>query len=157
MENKKIYKERDFAYAYSSFGIRFLAYIIDMIIVSALFTIIKFFIPLGEDVKFMGLGILASLNIIISLAYFTITSLITRGQSLGKIITGLRVVSLDGFDLSNSQILIREIAGRYVQNKLIFLYALALFTPKKQTLIDLFTDTAVVREDAYRDLYAKEI
>lgn len=157
MENKKIYKERDFAYAYSSFGIRFLAYIIDMIIVSALFTIIKFFIPLGEDVKFMGLGILASLNIIISLAYFTITSLITRGQSLGKIITGLRVVSLDGFDLSNSQILIREIAGRYIQNKLIFLYTLALFTPKKQTLIDLFTDTAVVREDAYRDLYAKEI
>ena len=157
MENKKIYKERDFAYAYSSFGIRLLAYIIDMMIVSALFTIIKFFIPLGEDVKFMGLGIYASLNIIISLAYFTITSLITRGQSLGKMITGLRVVSLDGFDLSNSQILIREIAGRYVQNKLIFLYGLALFTPKKQTLIDLFTDTAVVREDAYRDLYAKEI
>ena len=37
MENKKIYKERDFAYAYSSFGIRLLAYIIDMMIVSALF------------------------------------------------------------------------------------------------------------------------
>ena len=157
MENKQIYKERDFAYAYSSFGIRLLAYIIDMVIVSSLFTIIKFFIPLGADAKFMGFGILASLNIIISLAYFTITSLITRGQSLGKMITGLRVVSLDGLDLSNSQILIREIAGRYVQNKLIFLYVLALFTPKKQTLIDLFTDTAVVKEDAYRDLYAKEI
>lgn len=156
MEDKKVFEERDFTYAYSSFGLRLLAYIIDMMVVSALFGIIKFILPIDPDVKILGLGLIEALHTLICIIYFTILSLITRGQSLGKIITGLRVVSVGG-NLSTSQILIREIAGRYIQNKFIFLYALALVTPKKQSFIDLFTDTAVVKEVAYRDLYAKEI
>lgn len=157
MEDKRVFEERDFTYAYSSFGLRFLAYIIDMMVVSALFAIIKFILPIDSEAEILGLGLMEALHTLIGLIYFTILSLITRGQSLGKIITGLRVVSVGGEDLSTSQILIREIAGRYIQNKFIFLYGLALFTQKKQSFIDLFTDTAVVKEQAYRDLYAKEI
>lgn len=67
------------------------------------------------------------------------------------------MVSVGGGNLSTSQILIREIAGRYIQNKFIFLYALALVTPKKQSFIDLFTDTSVVKEDAFKALYTEEI
>lgn len=157
MEDKKVFEERDFTYAYSSFGLRLLAYIIDMMVVSAFFAIIKFILPVDPEAEILGLGLMKALHTLIGLIYFTILSLITRGQSLGKIITGLRVVSVSGGDLSTSQILIREIAGRYIQNKFIFLYGLALVTPKKQSFIDLFTDTAVVKEQAYRDLYAKEI
>lgn len=157
MEDKKVFEERDFTYAYSSFGLRLLAYIIDMMVVSAFFAIIKFILPIDPEAEILGLGLMEALHTLIGLIYFTILSLITRGQSLGKIITGLRVVSVSGGDLSTSQILIREIAGRYIQNKFIFLYGLALVTPKKQSFIDLFTDTAVVKEQAYRDLYAKEI
>ncbi|WP_311481848.1 RDD family protein [uncultured Anaerococcus sp.] len=157
MEDKIVFQEKDFAYAYSSFGIRLLAYIIDMIIVGSLYTIGKYILPISDGAKILGLDLIETLYTIISIAYFTIVSLITRGQTLGKMITGLRVVSVDDRKLSTSQILIREIAGRYIQNKFIFLYALALVTPKKQSFIDLFIDTAVVKENAYRDLYAKEI
>lgn len=157
MEDKKVFKERDFAYAYSSFGLRFLAYIIDMMVISAIFSIGKFIFPIDPEAKVLGLELTNVIYTIVSLAYFTILSLITRGQSLGKIITGLRVVSVGGGNLSTSQILIREIAGRYIQNKFIFLYALALVTPKKQSFIDLFTDTSVVKEDAFKALYTEEI
>ena len=157
MEDKKVFEERDFAYAYSSFGLRFLAYIIDMMVISAIFSIGKFIFPIDPEAKVLGLVLTDVIYTIVSLAYFTILSLITRGQSLGKIITGLRVVSVGGGNLSTSQILIREIAGRYIQNKFIFLYALALVTPKKQSFIDLFTDTSVVKEDAFKALYTEEI
>ncbi len=157
MEDKKVFKERDFAYAYSSFGLRFLAYLIDMMVISAIFSIGKFIFPIDPEAKVLGLELTNVIYTIVSLAYFTILSLITRGQSLGKIITGLRVVSVGGGNLSTSQILIREIAGRYIQNKFIFLYALALVTPKKQSFIDLFTDTSVVKEDAFKALYTEEI
>lgn len=157
MEDKKVFKERDFAYAYSSFGLRFLAYIIDMMVISAIFSIGKFIFPIDPEAKVLGLELTNVIYTIVSLAYFTILSLITRGQSLGKIITGIRVVSVGGGNLSTSQILIREIAGRYIQNKFVFLYALALVTPKKQSFIDLFTDTSVVKEDAFKALYTEEI
>ena len=134
MEDKKVFVERDFAYAYSSFGLRFLAYIIDMMVISAIFSIGKFIFPIDPEAKVLGLVLADVIYTIVSLAYFTILSLITRGQSLGKIITGLRVVSVGGGNLSTSQILIREIAGRYIQNKFIFLYALALVTPKNKVL-----------------------
>ena len=152
MEDKKVFVERDFAYAYSSFGLRFLAYIIDMMVISAIFSIGKFIFPIDPEAKVLGLVLADVIYTIVSLAYFTILSLITRGQSLGKIITGLRVVSVGGGNLSTSQILIREIAGRYIQNKFIFLYALALVTPKKQSFIDLFTDTSVVKAVSYTHL-----
>lgn len=155
MEDKKVFEERDFAYAYSSFGLRFLAYLIDMMVISAIFSIGKFIFPIDPEAKVLGLELTNVIYTIVSLAYFTILSLITRGQSLGKIITGIRVVSVGGENLSTSQILIREIAGRYIQNKFVFLYALALVTPKKQSFIDLFTDTSVVKEDAFKALYTE--
>lgn len=157
MEDKKVFEEKDFAYAYSSFGLRFLAYMIDMMVISAIVSIGKFIFPIDPEAKVLGLVLADVIYTIVSLGYFTILSLITRGQSLGKIITGLRVVSVGGGNLSTSQILIREIAGRYIQNKFIFLYALALVTPKKQSFIDLFTDTSVVKEDAFKALYTEEI
>ena len=156
MEDRKIFDQKDFKYAYSSFGLRFLAYIIDMMVISAIFTIVKSFFASDISLGFFGLDFFTSLKTIISLGYFTITSLITGGQSLGKIITGLRVVSIDGEKLSTSQILIREIAGRYMQNKFMVLYLFALFTPKKQSFIDLFVDTTVVKESAVHELYGYE-
>ena len=93
------------------------------------------------------------LSWLVTLGYFTIASLVSKGQSLGKIIVGIRVVSLSSDKLDLVQILIREIAGRFIQNTLMLIYILPIFTPKNQGLIDFFVDTAVVKEDAFRDLY----
>ena len=159
MENREIltnsqeFKERNYAHAYAPFGTRAIAFIIDMAIVSALNKIISGLIGFDPNLSFYGIAMTDILSWAITLGYFTLASLITKGQSLGKIITGIRVVSLTSDKLDLGQILIREIAGRFIQNTIILVYLLPIFTPKKQGLIDFFVDTAVVKEDAFIDLY----
>ena len=159
MENREIltnsqeFKERNYAHAYAPFGTRAIAFIIDMAIVSALNKIISGLIGFDPNLSFYGIAMTDILSWAITLGYFTLASLITKGQSLGKIITGIRVVSLTSDKLDLGQILIREIAGRFIQNTIILVYLLPIFTPKKQGLIDFFVDTAVVKEDAFIDLH----
>ena len=148
--------ERDYKHAYASFGLRAFAFIIDMIIASAIANIILAFKLVSPDLVVFNISVTEILRSLVTVLYFTIASLITKGQSIGKIIAGLRVVSLNSDKLSISQILIREICGRYIQNKVFLLYILPIFTPKNQGLIDFFVDTAVVKEEAIRDLYGKE-
>ena len=108
---------------------------------------------LTPELSFYGFAMTDILSWAVTLGYFTLASLITKGQSLGKMITGIRVVSLTSDKLDLGQILIREIAGRFIQNTIMLVYLLPICTPKKQGLIDFFVDTAVVKEDAFRDLY----
>lgn len=156
INNTGEFVERDYKHAYASFGLRAFAFIIDMIVVSAINNIIRGFNLIDPGLMIYNISLINILSGLVTVAYFTIASLITKGQSLGKIITGLRVVSLSSDKLSVSQILIREICGRFIQNKLFLLYILPIFTPKNQGLIDFFVDTAVVKEDAVYDLYGKE-
>lgn len=159
MENREVlinneeFKERNYAHAYASFGTRAIAFIIDMMVVGGLNKIITGIIGLDPELSFYGFAMTDILSWAITLGYFTLASLITKGQSLGKMITGIRVVSLTSDKLDLGQILIREIAGRFIQNTIMLVYLLSIFTPKKQGLIDFFVDTAVVKEDAFRDLY----
>ena len=124
--------EKDYKHAYASFGLRALAFIIDMLIAGAINNIIMGFGLVSQEQMFYNISVANIQASLVTLAYFTIASLITNGQSLGKMITGLRVVSL------------------------FILYILPIFTPKNQGLIDFFVDTAVVKEEAVRDLYGKE-
>lgn len=153
--NTKNFKERDYKHAYASYGIRVLAFIIDMAVVGAINTIIKNLGLIDPDLRFFNLAMTDIVKTLVTILYFTLLGLITRGQSLGKLITGIKVISLISDDLTASQIIIRETAGRFVQNKLFIIYLLPLFTPKNQGLIDFFVDTAVVKENALRDLYGK--
>lgn len=156
INNTEEFVERDYKHAYASFGLRAFAFIIDMLVVGAINNIIRGFNLIDPDLMVYNISLIKIVASLVTLAYFTIASLITKGQSLGKIMTGLRVVSLSSEKLTVSQILIREICGRYIQNKLFLLYILPIFTPKNQGLIDFFVDTAVVKEEAIRDLYGKE-
>lgn len=156
VDQREEFIEIDYKHAYASFGLRALAFIVDMLIVGAINNIISSFNLIDPDLMFYNISLIKVQSSLVTLAYFTIASLITKGQSIGKIMTGLRVVSLSSDKLKVSQILIREICGRYIQNKLFILYILPIFTPKNQNLIDFFVDTAVVKEEACRDLYGKE-
>lgn len=144
--------EKDYKHAYASLGQRLVAFIIDMLVAGALYKLISFFLPLDMTRDFFGISLGDLVKVLVTLGYFTILGIVTRGQSLGKMAMGIRVVSLRG-DLGLSQIILRETCGRYVQNKFIILYIFALFTGKNQTLFDSFFDTAVVREEAMKDLY----
>lgn len=157
MENKEVlnnkFLERDYAHAYASFGLRAFAFIVDMLVIGALNKIIINVLGIDLDYEIYGIEMAEILRCIVTILYFVIISLVTKGQTLGKMIVGIRVVSLTTDKLDLGQILVREIAGRIIQNTIMILYLLPIFTPKNQSLIDFFVDTAVVKDDAFIDLY----
>lgn len=158
MENKEVlnnnkFLERDYAHAYASFGLRSFAFIVDMLVIGAIYKILINVLGIDLDYEIYGIEMAEILRWIVTILYFVIISLVTKGQSLGKMIVGIRVVSLTSDKLDLGQILIREIAGRFIQNTIMILYLLPIFTPKNQSLIDFFVDTAVVKDDAFIDLY----
>ena len=157
MENKEVlnnkFLERDYAHAYASFGLRAFAFIVDMLVIGAINKILINVLGIDLDYEIYGIEMAEILRWIVTILYFVIISLVTKGQSLGKMIVGIRVVSLTSDKLDLGQILIREIAGRFIQNTIMILYLLPIFTPKNQSLIDFFVDTAVVKDDAFIDLY----
>lgn len=157
MENKEVlnnkFLERDYAHAYASFGLRAFAFIVDMLVIGAINKILINVLGIDLDYEIYGIEMAEILRWIVTILYFVIISFVTKGQSLGKMIVGIRVVSLTSDKLDLGQILIREIAGRLIQNTIMILYFLPIFTPKNQSLIDFFVDTAVVKDDAFIDLY----
>ena len=157
MENKEVlnnkFLERDYAHAYASFGLRAFAFIVDMLVIGAINKILINVLGIDLDYEIYGIEMAEILRWIVTILYFVIISLVTKGQTLGKMIVGIRVVSLTSDKLDIGQILIREIAGRLIQNTIMILYLLPIFTPKNQSLIDFFVDTAVVKDDAFIDLY----
>lgn len=157
MENKEVlnnkFLERDYAHAYASFGLRAFAFIVDMLVIGAINKILINVLGIDLDYEIYGIEMAEILRWIVTILYFVIISLVTKGQTLGKMIAGIRVVSLTSDKLDLGQILVREIAGRIIQNTIMILYLLPIFTPKNQSLIDFFVDTAVVKDDAFIDLY----
>lgn len=157
MENKEVlnnkFLERDYAHAYASFGLRAFSFIVDMLVIGAINKILINVLGIDLDYEIYGIEMAEILRWIVTILYFVIISLVTKGQTLGKMIVGIRVVSLTSDKLDLGQILIREIAGRIIQNTIMILYLLPIFTPKNQSLIDFFVDTAVVKDDAFIDLY----
>ena len=131
----------------AGFWIRFLAFCFDSIIASCLG---KIFIDgplnllnISLDSKYYLL-----LLTLVTILYFSISNLATGGQSLGKMVFGLKVVRMDGKPLDFFTIFIREFVGRFIHSFsfLNLLYVITGFTKYKQNLSDFFADTTVVDE-----------
>ena len=60
-----------------------------------------------------------------------------------------KVISLKEEKLDWATIIFREFIGRYISKTIVILYLVAAFTPKKQALHDLFSDTLVIHEKVY--------
>lgn len=86
------------------------------------------------------------LRILIYCSYFTLTTLWFNGQTPGKMLFGLRVVSTSSPRLTVETIMIREFFGRIIFYYAAWIMVLLVFTDKKQHLIDLLTDTVVIQE-----------
>lgn len=135
-------------YFYAGFWIRVLSFLVDLICITSittifvtnLFTIFQwnkgklFFSP------YMLLGVL------IYLSYFIFLTKFNHGQTIGKMIFGLRVVSFQEKELSWSTILIREGVCRFILKYPLLMvgYLPAAFTQNKQHVGDFFSDTSVV-------------
>ncbi len=123
---------------FAGFWMRFFAYSLDLIIIGSLQRILLFFLEDG--------AIKAGISLAIYLAYFVLMTKLNRGQTLGKMAFGLRVVSFNEENLSWTSVMVRELFGRYLQKIFLVMYILIVFTPKNQHVIDLLVDTAVISE-----------
>lgn len=123
-------------YIYTGFFIRLFAFTVDIIIIGALQRML--FVLLDD-------GILkTSLSLLVYLAYFILMTKLNHGQTLGKMIFGIKVICLNEENLSWNTVIVREGFGRYIQKTIWILYVLVAFTRHKQHVADILTDTSVV-------------
>ncbi|HSX39578.1 MAG TPA: RDD family protein [Candidatus Saccharimonadales bacterium] len=129
------------AVQYASFGVRFLALFIDVIII----TIVKVVIVqlMGGDKAPEGIGALLWL---VGAAYMVVLTSI-KGQTLGKMALKIRVQREDnGANLSFIEAILREVVGKFASGIVLGLgYLWVIWDPKKQGWHDKIAKSVVVK------------
>lgn len=100
---------------------------------------------LGFLLKMLGVPLPEILNnIIMLLAYWVVPTTMT-GQTLGKRLMGLRVVSVSGEDIGFFRILMRESVGRLISTIFLFLgYIWSFFREDRRAWHDLMVGSKVL-------------
>jgi uncharacterized RDD family membrane protein YckC len=154
---------------YASFGSRFLAYLIDIVIIGCIN-----FIVVAPIMGILGLGVAAQVQDggqiseeqaigmiaglvtaifsamiavwIISLLYFAIMESSKTQGSVGKMALGIKVTDLDGNRISFGKAFLRSI-GKVLSQWIAYIgYIMAAFTEKKQGLHDMIAGTLVLKK-----------
>ena len=134
---------------YAGFWTRFIAYVLDMIVVYSLASLLNTvsFGVLNRQFDFPILGEESLSYVIIMFTYF-ISMTYFFSQTLGKMIMKIKVETNRGDKLSFVDVVYRELVGRLLTIFLAYLPYLAVaFTNKKKGLHDFIADTVVVKED----------
>lgn len=140
-------------FVYGSFNKRFIAYLVDILLINSISSVFfRIYGLLGWMDSGANFGLFNGTSVALYFAYFILMTKFTNGQTIGKMIMGLRVVMLGHEELTWGDVLTRELIGRYIQKQLLFLYLLVFVTKRKETAADLITDTVVISEGAYLDL-----
>ena len=137
---------------YAGFWMRFVAYLIDMIVVYATASLLNTlsFGLLNKQIDFPILGEESLSYVIVIFTYF-IAMTYFFSQTLGKMIMKIKVETNKGDKLSFTDVIYRELVGRLLTIFLANLPYLAIaFTNKKKGLHDFIADTVVVKEDFSR-------
>ena len=131
----------------AGFWIRTVAFLIDAAIAAAFASI--FASPITA--LFLTEGSLAAkaLSGFIFYLYFVLSTYLTNGQSLGKMITGIRIIHPDEPRLSLTTVVIREGFCRFIQTTFLLLYIITAFSERKQNLGDFLSGTFVVKDALY--------
>lgn len=134
---------------YAGFWTRFVAYLIDMIVIYAISSLLNT-ISFGLLNKVLDFPILGeeSLSYVIVMFTYFIAMTYFFSQTLGKMIMKIKVETNKGEKLSFADVVYRELIGRLLMIFLAYLPYLAVsFTNKKKGLHDFIADTVVVKED----------
>ncbi len=150
-------RETEVDYSPAGFWIRFVALIVDSIILFAV--MLAILVPIGLSAGFMAalsdpaalIGVAASLGAAFSAVSFLVPMLYEvvfigwRGQTPGKMVLRLKVIRMDGGDVDYVKSFIRWI-GKIPSALLLCIgYIMAAFTENKRALHDLIAGTRVVR------------
>lgn len=140
------------------FGRRFLAYLIDAILLSIVNNVVGLIVGLVVGLGGVALGsdsdnvsvaaqlFAACLGLLINVAYFA-GFWATTGQTLGKMALGIKVISVDGSPVSWGKALLRYL-GYIVSSLVVFLgFIWVAFDPQRQGWHDKIAGTYVVRKE----------
>ncbi|MEH7442480.1 RDD family protein [Bacillus sp. JJ1122] len=133
---------------YGGFWMRFWAYLLDLIVIGSVNRMIIHPVFRALDVPLVKEGIFSPVSIATAIVFYLYFVLMTKyyGQTLGKMVFGLKVVDLRGNRLSWGTVIFREWIGRFISATIMVLYVIVAFSKKKQGLHDIFADTAVIYE-----------
>ncbi|SFL59268.1 Uncharacterized membrane protein YckC, RDD family [Gracilibacillus orientalis] len=137
---------------YAGFWMRFWAYLVDLIIVFSINGILLLPFKFMNDGFSMEFGYWTVTGIIGSIVFYLYFLLMTKffNQTLGKMIFGLRVIRADSKSLRWSDLIFREVVGRFIHRVFfiaVFLYLFVAFTTQKQGIHDMIGNTRVVIEE----------
>lgn len=151
-------KETHYQLKTAGFWVRFWAFLIDTLVISAIIGITINPLFYVMDWSLVDSAWYAPITIISAVVYYLYFVLMTKflGQTLGKMVFGLRVISAKNETLSWSDVLFREWIGRFINNVIMLLYVLVAFLPDNQGVHDYFADTKVVHEKVYVEKEIKE-
>jgi uncharacterized RDD family membrane protein YckC len=135
---------------YGGFWLRFVAYIIDSVILNVAVFIISFVIGLGVGGGGRGAAqtaqlVASLLGIVLAWLYFALQESSEAGATLGKRALGLRVLRGDGARLSFGRATGRFFAKILSAVILMIGYIMAGFTDRKRALHDMVADTVVIK------------
>lgn len=135
-------------YLYAGFWIRVISFFIDLLCISSINQLTLGILSKLDMIHTSDsyLSIYGFSSLILYLAYFVLLTKLNHGQTIGKMIFGIRVVSLDEEKLSWPTVLVREGACRFILKfPLLFVgYLPSMFNIKKQHIGDYFSNTSVV-------------
>ncbi|MFU0790527.1 RDD family protein [Virgibacillus proomii] len=139
-------------YRYAGFWMRFWAYIMDLIVVASINGILLTPFKFINDGEVIEMGFWTLTGIIASIMFYLYFLLMTKkfGQTLGKMIMGIKVIREDGEKLTWNDLLFREVIGRFIHRVFSFLavlYIVVAFTKEKQGIHDMIGNTRVVFVD----------
>ncbi|PLR98274.1 RDD family protein [Bacillus sp. T33-2] len=136
------------AVRYAGFWMRFWAYLLDLIVIGSLNRLVVYPLFRAFDIPVGVTGIFEPVSIATAVIFYLYFVLMTKffGQTLGKMVFGLKVIDLDGSSLTWGTVLFREWIGRFISATVYIGYLIVAFLPKKQGLHDLFTDTTVIHK-----------
>lgn len=149
-------QDRAYQLKLAGFWTRFWAYLIDLLVIASLggmfikpvFRVADITISNPMFLLFTPYKITM---LIIALCYFAIMTKIC-GQTVGKMILGIKVVAQNETSLTVATIVFREVIGRFISKTLVLPYLFVVFMPKKEALHDIFADTVVVHENVFEQV-----
>ncbi|WP_110927224.1 RDD family protein [Bacillus massiliglaciei] len=132
---------------YAGFWLRFWAYLADLVVIFSLNGFLVRPVFHFWDLSSYNYWI-SPKTVLAGLIFYLYFVLMTKffGQTLGKMIFGLRVIAVGKEGMSWGTILFRELVGRFISKWTWAGYVIAGIMPKKQALHDIFADTRVVIE-----------
>ena len=131
----------------AGFWIRTVAFLIDAAVAAAFASI--FASPITAFFLTEGSLAAKALSGFLFYLYFVLSTYLTNGQTLGKMIAGIRVIHPDEPRLSLTTVVIREGFCRLIQTTFLLLYVITAFSERKQNLGDFLSDTFVVKDALY--------